>query len=121
MFLMTAALTAQVTPQNAPPPPPELDAPDHWEIHGPEGATGFEFTADYWYNDGWCDVFVLEITGEIDGEPYSSVSIAWNCGNGESLDVWNEDSGNTTTWEWEGDHYNKVGGTSNTRTYHPVY
>lgn len=118
--LMTSAVTAQVPPQPEETRPPRMDEPDHWEIHGPNGATGFEFTADFWFNDGWCDAYILEVTGEVNGQPYTSVSLVLDCGNGSTLDVWSGDSGNWVTWEWHEDHYKKVGGTSNTRTFHPV-
>jgi len=119
LALITSAVTAQVPPQPQT-RPPAMDEPDHWEIHGPNGATGFEFTGEFWFNDGVCDVYLLEITGEVNGQPYNKIAIVFDCGNGSILDVWSEDSGNWVTWVWQGDHYKKVGGTSHTRTYHPV-
>lgn len=122
LLLSLLASTAIAQEPPAPTPePPYLDEPDHWEIHGPNGATGFEFTAEYWYSDEWCDVYVLEITGEVNGQPYSNVAVVFDCGDGTTLDVWNGDSGNWTTWVWRSDHYKKQGGTNNVRTYHPVY
>jgi len=98
-----------------------LDAPDSWDIHGPNGSTGFEFTAEFWFNDGWCDVYILDITGEINGQPYHQIGLVFDCGDGTELDVWNGDSNTWTTWVWQTDHYKKVGGSAHQRTYHPVY
>lgn len=127
LFLLAAAATAQdpPTPQPQPAPvstpPPFLDEPDHWDIHGPDGSIGIEIRAGFWYGDLTCDVYWLEITGEVNGKPYYSFGIAIDCGDGTEIEVYNGDSGNWTTWEWENDHYKKVGGTSHVRTYHPIY
>lgn len=120
LFVFAAAsLPAQEPPQ--PTQPPYLDDPDHWDIHGPNGDIGFDVDAEFWFNDGFCDYYVLEVTGRVNGKPYSSIGLAVDCGEGQILDVWSEDSGNWVEWHWQGDHYKKVGGTSNERTFHPAY
>lgn len=119
-FLFAApAVLAQVPPE--PTEPPLLDQPDHWDIHGPNGALGFEIRAEFLFRDGNVDVYYLEITGEIGGQPYTNWALAFDGFFDDGvIDVYNNDSKLWTEWHWDVDHYLKVGGTSAVRTYHPV-
>jgi hypothetical protein len=118
-LLFSFTLVSAQSPQ--PSAPPLLDAPDHWQIHDGSGPMHLEIRAEYMGNDGISDIYYLTITGTVGGQPYSSWAIALDATEGETLQVHNGDSGRWTSWEWDGDHYDKVGGTANRRSYYPVY
>lgn len=113
LLLCSAMLVAQ-TPQQVPPPP--LDG-QPWDIHSPRGDMGLDIKIEFWFNDGWCDYYTMEICdaqGNVLG-----VGLIEDCGDGTELDVWSDDSGLWYKWKWKGTHYEKVGGSAAKRTYHP--
>jgi hypothetical protein len=124
-LLLAFALLFSITPTPAQSgnetPPPLLDAPDHWQIHDGNGPMDLEIHAEFVCSDGFTDFYYLSITGTLGGQPYSSWAIAQDSTGGQTLDVYNGDSELWTQWEWKGDHYDKVGGTANRRSYYPVY
>ena len=101
--------------------PPSLDAPDHWQVHNPSGPMDLEMRAELVSSDGITDVYYLTVTGTINGQPYQSWAIATDSTGGEILSVYNGDSETWVEWHWNDDHYDKVGGTANRRSYYPVY
>ncbi len=120
LSLMVSVGAAQVQTPPTTTPPPYLDDPEYWAIHGPNGDLGFEIRAEYLYSDGLADVYYLVITGEVNGRPYSSWGIAVDGLDGQVLNVYTADSQNWVEWHWDADHYDKVGGTAAQRSYHPV-
>lgn len=119
--LVPGALAGQPILSAALEAPPYLDSPDHWDVHGPNGDLKYDLKATYWFTDEQdCDWYTFEITGKGPNGPFVSTGLAIDCTDGKTLDVWNGDSGNWVTWEWQGDHYEKVGGTANERTFHPA-
>jgi len=126
LFLATALPAQPPAPAPAPAPsqptPPFLDEPHHWQIHDEDGEMPLEITAEYRGKVGAAEVYDLTITGkDADGDPYSCWAVAFDYSYGMAIEVYNGDSGLWTTWVWQGDHYEKVGGTASVRTYHPVY
>lgn len=128
LLFSVAVLPAQPTPPTPPPAPapapapPYLDEPDHWQIHDERGETPMRIDAELVASNDVCDVYYLTISGTTrDGVPVSNWAMAYDWNNGQEIQVYNNDSGLWTVWEWRGDHYEKVGGTANQRTYHPVY
>lgn len=123
-----AVLPAQPQPPTPTPPPapapaspPYLDEPAHWQIHDERGATRMRVEVEYGHNNGWADVYYLTYTGvDRNGNPISSWAVAYDWNDGQDIQVYNGDSGLWTTWEWEGDHYVKVGGTENRRSFYPI-
>ena len=120
LLLLASVGAAQVQTPPTATPPPYLDDPEYWAIHGPNGDLGFELRAEYLFSDGSADLYFLEITGEVNGKPYYSWGIAVDGSDGHILDVYSADSGNWVELHWDADHYDKVGGTSAPRSYHPV-
>lgn len=57
---------------------------------------------------------VTDADGEVVG-----VGLAVDYWDGSVIDVWGDDSGLWTEWQWEGDHYTKVGGTKHKRDFYP--
>jgi len=102
-------------------PPPLLDAPHHWQVHDGNGAMDLQMEAEFHSSDGFTDVYYIVVTGTINGQPYESWAIALDSGDGTVLQVYNGDSELWSEWHWKGDHYDKVGGTANRRSYYPVY
>ncbi|MCR9246089.1 MAG: hypothetical protein NXI31_13740 [bacterium] len=105
--------------------PPALDDPLHWEIHGPDGSLGMNIEVELLFSEGNVDVFLMATEVIIDGEPVVFISYAFQewfenetqC----EVDVLNGDSGNWTEWHWQGDHFQKVGGTQHQRFFYPIY
>lgn len=114
------SLTASVAVAQVPVEPPALDDPSHWEIRDQNGAIGFDIYVDFLFSQDGCDYFVMYAVGTVNGEPFISVSYAMDCHCGPVI-VINGDSGNTTEWHWNNDHYVKVGGTPHHREFHPIH
>lgn len=117
--LLSFALASAQSP--LPTSPPHLDAPKYWQIHNETGPMDLKIKAEYMGNDGVADMYYLTVTGTLNGQPYSSWAIAMDATDGQLLQVYNGDSGRWTGWDWNGDHYDKFGGTANRRSYYPVY
>jgi hypothetical protein len=118
-FLIPVSLAAAQSENDQ--PPPLLDAPDHWQVHDANGAMDLRMDVMFLCSVNGEDYYDIAVTGTINGQPYSSWAIAIDRGTGEVLDVYNGDSETWTEWHWNGDHYDKVGGTPNRRSYYPVY
>lgn len=126
LLLSFAAASAQ--PQPAIPsaattagPPPKLDAPNHWDVYNESGKMDLRIDVVYVGNDGISDVYYTTMTGTINGQPFTSWAMAYDETEGQTLRVYNGDSHRWTMWEWDIDHYDKIGGTSAKRSYYPKY
>ena len=123
IFAFTAALATAQGPTPSQAPPPALDS-CNWQIHnGSNQPMGyhveFELVGISPLGSKIYTFRVIETrTGEDTGI-YGAASTKPN-GFGYALDVWSSDSGNTYGWQWDGNHYDKVGGTSAVRSYHPM-
>ena len=98
---------------------PRLDEPLFWEIHGPDGKLPYTIQVEWLGEIGGEELWALDIymNGNVVTVSYALVD-PWDL---SVIDVFNGDSHNWVEWVWEEDHYKKVGGTANVRTFHPVY
>lgn len=113
-FLFAASAASAQEPSDTPEVP--LSAPAHWEIHDQNGPIGVNLYVLASYEG----VHVFMFAGEIRGQEIWGEGVASHQSGG-GYSVWSSDSGNETQWVWDGDHYDKVGGTSAIREFHPVW
>lgn len=127
LLFSVAVLPAQPPPPTPPPTPapvrpPYLDTPNRWQIHDERGATRMRIDVVYVGHNGFADVYDLTISGfDRQGNPISNWAMAFDWNEGQDIQVYNNDSGLWTIWEWHEDHYVKVGGTEFQRSYYPIY
>lgn len=95
--------------------PPRLDDPQSWEIHNEDGPMGLQIHVEYLYSYDNVDVFELTCNG-VTSTAYQEFS---EDGTTCDVDVLNGDSGNWTEWHWQGDCFEKVGGTHHQRWFYP--
>ncbi len=97
--------------------PPRLDDAQSWEIHDENGPMGISFEVEYLYSYDNVDVYRMTCMG-VESTAYQEYDEnGISCG----VEVLNGDSGNWTEWTWQGDCYEKVGGTSHQRWFYPNY
>ncbi|MFK7740840.1 MAG: hypothetical protein AB8H80_11010 [Planctomycetota bacterium] len=102
--------------------PPAFLSSQEWRVHDGKGQplpykivftwVGFDpITGEMFY-----DLDIINIdSGKVVAHGEASDGFG-----GYVIDVWTSDSGLSYTWEWQGDHYKKVGGTANKRTFYPM-
>jgi len=120
--LISAALLLSFLPttlmaQDGPPAPESVT----WEIHDENGSMGLQFEVALAFVDQYG--FCYYLTAHWDEATESYVEDGYLIkppGDGSLLAAYSFDSKLWYQWQWNSDHYDKVGGTTAIRSYYPV-
>ena len=121
LFALTAAFAVAQEPPPQQNQPPALDS-SSWEIRDGNGnAIGYHvewhlLTIDPMGNKHYVGRVIKTATGEYTGVHAFATSMM----GGRVNAVWSSDSGQWCQWKWDGDHYDKVGGSNHVRSYHKM-
>lgn len=113
------ALPAAALAQN----PPAIQDPRAWSVHDQNGPTTYEIRVDIYYPDFVLGHWVY-VTTSVDTSTGRDVGggvvLVPIDGDGKTCHAWSDDSGLWSRWVWDRNHYDKVGGSPATRSYHPA-
>jgi hypothetical protein len=117
-FLLFFCASAAVA-QDEPPP---VDGPSHWEVHDENGPKNFDITVRLGFVDQFgFRYFLTQCRRAGTGELLASgILIEPPAGARGVCQSWSDDSELWSEWHWDGDNYDKVGGSPAVRSYHPA-